>query len=123
MKQILPSFAFIYGNDSTKRGKLTLKRLSASSMVAANRYLAALTRFVAGTIPFDDSVSKSLIPLPSWVDLHYELTNPGAIEYDFRFDYKVLLPVLAYGLARVAADTYLAITELEWGTAVLVDAY
>src|SRR5262249_45750318 len=66
-----------------------------------SRYLAALTGFAAGTIPFDDYVSQNLLPLPPWVQLHYELTNPGVIEYDFQFNWKVLLPVLVFAVVKI----------------------
>ena len=84
-----------------------------------NRYLAALTRFARGTIPFDDYVNSALLPLPAFVDLHYELTDPGVIEYDFQFDWKILLPALVYGLVRIGQAAYQLITEIDFGAAEL----
>jgi hypothetical protein len=71
--------------------------------------------FGPGTYPFDDYVSTNLIPLPTWVMLHYELTQPGVIEYDLQFDYKILLPLLVYGLVRIGQMAYQAFTSIELG--------
>jgi hypothetical protein len=79
--------------------------------------------YMAGTYPFDDFVNPELLPLPPWVMLHYELTDPGVIEYDFQFNYGVLLPVLVYGLVRLATLANQAISAIDWGTGGLTAAF
>jgi hypothetical protein len=87
-----------------------------SPLPQLNRYLGALFgMYMAGTYPFDDFVNPELLPLPPWVLLHYELTDPGVIEYDFQFNYGVLLPILVFALVRVAQLAYVAISELDLG--------
>jgi RHS repeat-associated protein len=83
------------------------------------RYLAAKAGYMKGTYPFDDFVNKDLLPLPLFVSLHYELADPGLIEYDYQFDYKVLLPLVVYALVRIGQAAYQAITETEVAEATL----
>jgi RHS repeat-associated protein len=83
-------------------------------------YLGALgKRFFAGNIPFDDVVNKGLFmaSLPVWVDLHYGLLIPGEIEYDYRISWPVLLPILAYGFARVTIASYNYMLGVDFGVA------
>jgi hypothetical protein len=79
-----------------------------------SRYLAAMIGFGPGTYPFDDYVSENILPLPVWEQLHYELVDPGVIEYDFQFNYSILIPVLVFAAVRVAQAAYTFIMETEF---------
>jgi RHS repeat-associated protein/uncharacterized repeat protein (TIGR01451 family) len=87
-----------------------------------SRYLAAMIGFGPGTYPFDDYVSENILPLPVWVQLHYELVDPGVIEYDFQFNYSILIPVLVFAAVRVAQAAYTLIMEVDFAGG-LVEAF
>jgi len=82
-----------------------------SALPQLARYLssgiAQAEHWYPGNIPFDDYVNFSSIPggalpyqvLPNFVSLHYELTVPGVIEYDYQFN--TLLLVTAFALSTL----------------------
>jgi hypothetical protein len=52
--------------------------------------------------------------LPVREQLHKELVDPGVIEYDFQFNYSILIPVLVFAAVRVAQAAYTFIMETEF---------
>ena len=87
-----------------------------------NRYLSGRPGFALGTIPFDDNVNKLILAaylLPPWVNLHYELTSPGVIQYNFSFDTRILLPVLVYAVVRVGIAAINYQVQMDAATALM----